>query len=70
MIVWSSNAHEMISSFNGKPQATAAQIRRRLRLAVKRTAAEWGSYFVSVATEGHEDADRKMGGQKNELRKK
>jgi hypothetical protein len=38
-----------MSSFNGKPQATVGRIRRRLRLAVKRTAAKWGSYFVSDA---------------------
>jgi hypothetical protein len=45
-----SNAHEKMSSFNGKPQATVGRIRRRLRLAVKRTAAKSGSCFVSNAT--------------------
>jgi hypothetical protein len=39
----------MISSFNGKPQATVGRIRRRLRLADKRTAAKWEIYFVSDA---------------------
>ena len=45
-----SNVHEIMSSFNGKPQATVGRIRRRLRLAVKRTAAKWEGYFVSDAT--------------------
>ncbi len=46
-----SNAHETMSSFNGKPKATVFRyVRSRLRLAVKRWLANCGSYFVSAAT--------------------
>ncbi len=63
-----SNAHETMPSFSGKPKATVFRyVRSRLRLAVKRWLANCGSYFLSVATPLFETTAEQRRGEDEEI---